>query len=60
VGVSEYKLTESLPKQLRGSLPSIKDLEAELKQPHGDIKSNSHELKRKNSNEGTARRDEVC
>lgn len=33
VGISEYKLTESLPKQLRGSLPSIKDLEAELKHP---------------------------
>lgn len=33
IGVSEYKLTESLPKHLRGSLPSIKDLEAELKNP---------------------------
>ena len=45
VGVSEYKLTESLPKQLRGSLPSIKDLEAELKQPYGDINPDTHESK---------------
>jgi predicted nuclease of restriction endonuclease-like (RecB) superfamily len=33
VGVSSYvtKLTESLPKELRGSLPTVADLEAELK-----------------------------
>jgi predicted nuclease of restriction endonuclease-like (RecB) superfamily len=31
MGVSEYRLTESLPKQLKGSLPSIQELEAELK-----------------------------
>jgi hypothetical protein len=31
MGISEYRLTESLPKQLKGSLPSIKQLEAELK-----------------------------
>ena len=32
VGISSYltKLVESLPKELRGSLPSPKDLEAEL------------------------------
>lgn len=32
MGVSEYKLTESLPKQFRGSLPSIKELESKLKE----------------------------
>jgi predicted nuclease of restriction endonuclease-like (RecB) superfamily len=31
VGVSEYHLTEALPKRLRGSLPAIEELEAELK-----------------------------
>jgi predicted nuclease of restriction endonuclease-like (RecB) superfamily len=30
IGVSAYQLTESLPKQLRGSLPTIEELEAEL------------------------------
>ena len=31
VGVSEYRLTEVLPKRLRNSLPAIEQLEAELK-----------------------------
>ena len=31
VGISEYRLTEALPKRLRGSLPTIEELEAELK-----------------------------
>jgi predicted nuclease of restriction endonuclease-like (RecB) superfamily len=31
MGVSEYRLTESLPKQLKGSLPSVQQLQAELK-----------------------------
>lgn len=30
MGVSEYQLTESLPENLKGSLPSIKEIEAEL------------------------------
>ncbi|HAT72859.1 MAG TPA: DUF1016 domain-containing protein [Elusimicrobia bacterium] len=30
VGVSEYKLTQSLPKDLQASLPSIKEIEKEL------------------------------
>lgn len=30
MGVSTYQLTESLPKQLKGSLPSVEELEAEL------------------------------
>ena len=32
VGVSEYRITEALPKRLRGSLPTIEELEAELKE----------------------------
>jgi hypothetical protein len=31
IGISEYRLTESLPKQLKRSLPAIKQLEAQLK-----------------------------
>ena len=30
VGISEYRLTHALPKRLRGSLPAIEQLEAEL------------------------------
>lgn len=33
MGVSTYQLTESLPKQLKGSLPTIEELEAELSDP---------------------------
>jgi predicted nuclease of restriction endonuclease-like (RecB) superfamily len=33
MGASEYRLTESLPKQLKGSLPSVQQLEAELHGP---------------------------
>lgn len=31
IGVSEYQLTEAIPDNLKGSLPSIEDLERELK-----------------------------
>lgn len=31
MGIAEYKLTKSLPKNLKSSLPSIEDIEAELK-----------------------------
>ncbi len=31
MGVSEYRLTETLSKQLKGSFPSVRELEAELK-----------------------------
>jgi predicted nuclease of restriction endonuclease-like (RecB) superfamily len=31
MGISEYRLTDSLPKQLKGNLPAIEQLEAELK-----------------------------
>lgn len=30
IGISEYKLTNSLPKKLKSSLPTIKEIEAEL------------------------------
>ena len=32
VGVSEYRVTSALPKQLRGGLPSIEELERRLKE----------------------------
>ena len=31
IGVSGYKLTESLPRKLKGSLPTVEEIEAELK-----------------------------
>ena len=31
IGVSEYKLTEKIPAGLKGSLPTIKQIEQELK-----------------------------
>lgn len=33
MGVSTYQITESLPKQLKGSLPSVEEFEAELSGP---------------------------
>jgi len=30
IGISEYKLAESLPAELKGSLPTIEELEDEL------------------------------
>lgn len=36
VGISEYRLIESIPEDLQGSLPSIEQIEAELSE-HGDI-----------------------
>ncbi len=35
IGVSAYKLTKALPEKLRGTLPTIKDIEAELKPEEG-------------------------
>ena len=31
IGVSEYKLTQSLPRSIKSSLPSIKEIEKELR-----------------------------
>lgn len=36
IGVSEYELTQALPDNLKGSLPSIEDLEAELSREIGN------------------------
>ncbi|MGC8540962.1 MAG: PDDEXK nuclease domain-containing protein [Phycisphaerae bacterium] len=33
IGISEYEITRALPKDLKSSLPSIKEIEAELTQP---------------------------
>jgi len=30
IGISQYQLTEMLPEKLKGSLPTIEELEAEL------------------------------
>ena len=35
IGVAEYRLTEQLPEELRGSLPSVEELEAELSKGRG-------------------------
>lgn len=34
IGVSEYKLLEQIPNELKGSLPSIEELEGELEENH--------------------------
>lgn len=39
VGVAAYRLTASLPKHLKGSLPSIEQLEAELKADRNESRS---------------------
>ena len=36
LGVSGYQLTESLPDELKGALPSVEELEAELEDLSGD------------------------
>jgi predicted nuclease of restriction endonuclease-like (RecB) superfamily len=37
IGVSEYELTRSLPRELRSSLPTIEAIEAELAEPSTEI-----------------------
>lgn len=32
LGISEYQLTEALPEKLRGALPSVEEIEAELEE----------------------------
>lgn len=39
IGVSEYTLSRALPKELKSSLPTIEEIEAELNQPTEDKKS---------------------
>jgi hypothetical protein len=36
VGVSEYRLTAALPNNLEGSLPTVEDLEAQLREKSGE------------------------
>ena len=36
IGVSDYELTRSLPEELKSSLPSIEEIEAELQSELGD------------------------
>lgn len=36
IGIAEYRLTEAIPEDLRGSLPSIEELEAALRDAGGD------------------------
>ena len=43
VGISQYKLTEFLPRQLQGSLPSAKDLATELKRQEPSVKNQEPE-----------------
>jgi predicted nuclease of restriction endonuclease-like (RecB) superfamily len=39
IGISEYRLTESLPKQLKRGLPSVEQFEAQLKRDSGEVAS---------------------
>jgi hypothetical protein len=43
IGVADWKLVETLPKNLRGSLPSIEELEAELGSAAGVPRRKGHE-----------------
>lgn len=45
IGVSEYQLTRALPKALRSSLPSIKEIEAELSK----VKTRPRKIQKKNN-----------
>jgi len=39
MGVSEYQLTESLPKEFKGKLPSVEELEQELSEDEAWLKA---------------------
>ncbi len=41
IGVSEYELTQALPENLKGSLPSIEEIETELSRGRKQLKKNS-------------------
>ena len=36
MGVADYQLSAALPENLKGSLPTIEELEAELEEASGD------------------------
>lgn len=56
IGVAEYQLSEALPKQLKGELPSIEELESEIDKSYEELKSPQQtrleELKQKLSSMG--------
>jgi hypothetical protein len=37
MGISEFKHLERLPEKLKGTLPTIEEIEAELGGPRGDL-----------------------
>jgi predicted nuclease of restriction endonuclease-like (RecB) superfamily len=39
IGVAEYQLAESLPKQLKGEMPSVEELESEIEKEVEELKS---------------------
>lgn len=45
IGVSQYELTRSLPRQMKSSLPTIEQIEAELS-PDGDKPAKGHKLRK--------------
>ncbi len=42
LGICEYRLTESIPNDLRTKLPSIEDIENELIEKNRNIKTNKN------------------
>ena len=44
IGVSEYQLTKSLPKNLKSSLPTIEQLEEELRSARADLTTKPRRL----------------
>jgi hypothetical protein len=41
IGISEYELTSAIPENLKGSLPTIEELEKELEQKENPEKEDS-------------------
>ena len=41
IGISEYKISELLPENIRGEMPSIEELEAEIEKEYEELKSPS-------------------
>lgn len=39
IGVAEYELSKALPKQLKGEMPTIEELEAEIEREYEELKS---------------------
>jgi predicted nuclease of restriction endonuclease-like (RecB) superfamily len=44
MGVADYELTKALPKQLKGGMPTIEELEQELEKELGDFKERMHSV----------------